>query len=146
MVSALLGGQGGRLFIELRDKASLAYSVAPLDYAGYFGGYFGGYIACDPSKKEVAISMMKAELEKTANAVFTKDEMNWMKNQILGKFAMASQRNSFICDTVLFDSLYGLDPFEHELLEEKVNKITAGDLQKTMKEVLSNPQFVVAVG
>jgi len=146
MVSALLGGQGGRLFIELRDKASLAYSVAPLDFAGFLGGYFGGYIACDPSKRETAISMMKAEFKKTTTNLFTLDEMNWMKNQILGKFAMSSQRNSFISDTVLFDALYGLDPFEHENLEARINRITAVDLQNTMKEVFAGPEFVVSVG
>jgi zinc protease len=146
LVSALLGGQGGRLFIELRDKASLAYSVAPLDYAGLLGGYFGGYIACDPSKRETAISMMKVEFVKTTTSKFTSDEMAWMKNQVVGKFAMSSQRNSFISDTVLFDALYGLDPFEYETLEKRIDKITAEDLQNTMKEVLSGPEFIVSVG
>ena len=146
LVSALLGGQGGRLFIELRDKASLAYSVAPLDYAGFLGGYFGGYIACDPSKRETAISMMKEEFVKTIKSKFTAQEMEWMKNQVIGKFAMSSQRNSFISDTVLFDALYGLNPFEYEKLEERIDKITAEDLQQTMKDVLSGPEFIVSVG
>lgn len=146
MVSALLGGQGGRLFIELRDKASLAYSVAPLDYAGLLGGYFGGYIACDPAKKETAIKMMKEEFLKTSDKGFTESEMEWMRNQIVGKFAMSSQRNSFISDTVLFDALYGLDPFDYETIEKRVKSIKPEDLQKTMKEIFSGPEFIVSVG
>jgi len=146
MISALLGGQGGRLFIELRDKASLAYSVAPLDFAGLLGGYFGGYIACDPSKKETAISMMKEEFLKTSQSKFSPEEMAWMSNQIVGKFAMSSQRNSFIGDTVLFDALYGLDPFDYESLKARIKKVTPEDLQKTMKEILSGPEFIVSVG
>jgi len=146
MISALLGGQGGRLFIELRDKASLAYSVAPLDYAGFLGGYFGGYIACDPAKRETAVKMMKEEFVKVSRADFSEEEMEWMRNQVVGKFAMSSQRNSFISDTVLFDALYGLDPFEYENLEHKVHAVSGEDLKNTMKEVLSGPEFVVSVG
>jgi zinc protease len=146
LLSSLLGGQGGRLFIELRDKASLAYSVAPLEYSGLFGGYFGGYIACDPSKKELAVKMMRDEFKKLTEQKLTSQEMDWMKKQVLGNFAMSSQKNSFLCDNMLFDQLYGLDPFTFRKLEERLNKVTEEDLMKTVSAILSGPEFLVSVG
>ena len=34
LLQTILGGQSGRLFIELREKKSLAYTVAPLSMEG----------------------------------------------------------------------------------------------------------------
>lgn len=146
LLTSLLGGQGGRLFIELRDKASLAYSVAPLEYSGLFGGYFGGYIACDPSKQELAIKMMREELHKLSTVEVSDDELMWMKNQVLGGFSMSSQKNSFICDTMLFDSLYGLDPLAYKKLESDLNKVSAKDLLNTISSILEGPEFLVSIG
>ncbi len=146
LLTSLLGGQGGRLFIQLRDKASLAYSVAPLEYSGAFGGYFGGYIACDPLKKEVAIKMMREEFEKLSKETVSKEELMWMKNQVLGNFLISSQKNSFICDTMLFDSFYGLNAFTYQKLEEVLEKITSDELRVTASEILKGPEYLVSVG
>lgn len=146
LITSLLGGQGGRLFIELRDKASLAYSVAPLEYSGLYGGYFGGYIACDPSKKELAIKMMRTELQRMSEEEVTPEELDWMKTQVLGGFAMSAQKNSFICDTMLFDSLYGLEAFEYKRLEESLNQVTPKDLKETISKILAGPEYIVTVG
>lgn len=64
VLEAVLSGQGGRLFIELRDKASLAYSVSPMKMEGLGAGYFATYIGCSPNKVDTAISMMQEELQK----------------------------------------------------------------------------------
>ncbi|MGH9391500.1 MAG: M16 family metallopeptidase, partial [Vicinamibacteria bacterium] len=44
VLNTILSGQGGRLFIELRDKQSLAYSVTSLSVEGYDPGYFAVYM------------------------------------------------------------------------------------------------------
>ena len=51
VIQSILAGQGGRLFIELRDKASLAYTVSPMRMEGIDTGYFGAYIGCSPEKR-----------------------------------------------------------------------------------------------
>lgn len=146
LLMAILGGQGGRLFIELRDKKSLAYSVAPLDFSGLYGGYLGAYIACDPSKKEMAIKMMREELHKLAGNKVSEAEFQWMKNQILGRYAMGSQRNSYICDLSLFDKLYGLPSFDFLRLAERLETISREDLRKTAEMIFSGPEFRICVG
>ena len=146
LLEAVFGGQGGRLFIELRDKASLAYSVAPVSQSAYFGGFFGGYIACDPTKKEKAINMMRNEFIKFAKNKITDDELNWAKNQVLGQELMSLQKNSSIADQILFDSLYGLGALDYQILEDKVNTVTIEDLSNTMKSLLSKPEYLVTVG
>ncbi len=146
VISSILGGQGGRLFIELRDKESLAYSVAPIDHSGFYAGYFGTYIACDPSKKEKAISMMKEELRKLAQEELSEEELQFAKNQALGGRAMSLQKNSFISDAILFDALYGLDPLNYKKFNESIKAVTADDIQSLLKEILSGEEFLFSIG
>ena len=54
VLSQVLGGQAGRLFMELRDKRSLAYSVAAFAAEGLAPGYFAFTIATAPDKFEDA--------------------------------------------------------------------------------------------
>ncbi|HET9752175.1 MAG TPA: pitrilysin family protein, partial [Myxococcales bacterium] len=54
VLSAVLSGQGGRLFVELRDKRSLAYSVTSFSMEGVDPGYFAVYIGCGPGKTQEA--------------------------------------------------------------------------------------------
>ena len=48
VLTQILVGQGGRLFLELRDKQSLAYSVTAFDSRASIRASSGVYIAGDP--------------------------------------------------------------------------------------------------
>ncbi|RUM89030.1 MAG: insulinase family protein, partial [Thermodesulfatator sp.] len=50
VLNAILSGQGGRLFTDLRDKKSLAYSVTSFTGFGIDYGSIASYIACAPEK------------------------------------------------------------------------------------------------
>ena len=74
VLNNLLAGQGGRLFFELRDKQSLAYSVASFMRPNLDIGAFGFYIACEASKVDKALSGLLDEIEKVrSNATSDKE-------------------------------------------------------------------------
>ncbi|MGE4651165.1 MAG: pitrilysin family protein, partial [Myxococcota bacterium] len=50
VISQLLAGQGGRLFLELRDRRGLAYSVNASGMEGVAPGWFAAYIATSPER------------------------------------------------------------------------------------------------
>ena len=50
VLNAILSGQGGRLFFELRDKQSLAYALSSFSVEGLEPGSFGVYIGSAPEK------------------------------------------------------------------------------------------------
>jgi len=64
VLNNVLNGQGGRLFLDLRDKKSLAYSVASLFRPALDRGLFGFYIASDPSKSDEAYAGLIAEIKR----------------------------------------------------------------------------------
>ncbi|MCB0419794.1 MAG: insulinase family protein, partial [Bdellovibrionales bacterium] len=84
VLQAILGGQGGRLFLELRDKESLAYSVSPLRMDGIDGGYFGAYIGCSPEKAKKSLRMLKEEFDKLCQQKIGEDELLRAKRYLIG--------------------------------------------------------------
>jgi len=64
VIQAILSGQGGRLFTELRDRLALAYSVFAASMEGIDPGYIAVYIACSPGKKNMAVKHLKIELDR----------------------------------------------------------------------------------
>ena len=50
VVMNALGGSGGRLFMNLREKESLAYTVTPILSYSQAGGIIGAYMATSSDK------------------------------------------------------------------------------------------------
>ena len=108
VMQSILAGQGGRLFLELRDKASLAYSVSPMRMEGIDSGYFGAYIGCSPEKGAKAIEMMDIEFRKLVERLVGSAELDRAKRYLIGRHDIDLQRNSSICSSILFNEIYGI--------------------------------------
>src|SRR4029453_11381594 len=61
---AILGGQSGRLFAELRDRQALAYRVSAHSVEGVDPGFVAIYLSCAPDKLDEAVAVVRAELER----------------------------------------------------------------------------------
>lgn len=146
VMQAVLAGQGGRLFIELRDKKSLAYSVSPLRMEGLGTGYFGAYIGCSPEKVELAEQMMLEEFQKLVVTPIPEDELGRAKKFVSGRAVIDLQRKSAVCASLLFDRLYGNDPREGLHPEEKIAAVSAADVQELARDLFSRPSVVSIVG
>ena len=68
VISQLLAGQSGRLFLELRDKQGLAYSVTATSVEGLAPGYFAVYIATAPEKLAAARAGLLEQLRRLLDA------------------------------------------------------------------------------
>ena len=121
VMEAMLSGQGGSLFLELRDKASLAYTVCPVTFLGLNGGFFAVYIACDPSKVKTAVSMIRAELKKITEDI-QEEKLEGAKKYLIGNYQIGIQRNSSISSLILSNKMLG---FDDKYLFEYPNKIKA---------------------
>ena len=142
VIQSLLSGQGGRLFIELRDKASLAYSVSPIRLDGIDAGYFGGYIACSPEKVETAASMMRDEFRKLADKRVSQEELDRSKKYLLGKHDIDLQKSSSVTSAVLFDEIYGLRYDEIFHFSEELLSVTVEDVRSLASDIFSKPELL----
>lgn len=146
VIQAVLAGQGGRLFFELRDKASLAYSVAPMRMEGLEGGYFGAYIGCSPEKSATAIRMLREEFEKLVETEVGEEELGRAKRYLIGKHDIELQKNSNITSAILFDYIYGIDYLETYQFADRIREVTAKDVQALAREIFGQKAVISAVG
>ena len=141
----MLSGQGGRLFIELRDKASLAYSVSPIRLDGIEAGYFGGYIGCSPEKVKTAVAMMRNEFSRLAEKRVSLKELDCSKRYLIGKHDIDLQKSSSVASAVLFDEMYGLPYDEAFYFSERLAGVTAEDVRSLANEIFSKPELLSLV-
>jgi zinc protease len=146
VLQAILAGQGGRLFLELRDKASLAYSVSPMRMEGLEGGYFGAYIGCSPEKAEKAIRMMRDEFTKLVEVRVPEVELTRAQRYLIGKHDIELQKNSNITSALLFDEIYGIDHMETYHFAERIRAVDADSIRALAKRLFAKPAVISLVG
>ena len=145
-IQAILAGQGGRLFFELRDKSSLAYSVSPLKMESIETGYFGGYIACSPEKVEKAIDMFQVEFKKMCDTPVGAEELSRAKKYLIGQHDIGLQRKSSLCNLIVFDEVYGNDYRRSLHVAAEYEKVTAERIQKLSAKLFTKPTVISIVG
>jgi zinc protease len=146
LLNGVLSGQGGRLFFELRDKNSLAYTVSPIHFEGLETGYTGAYIACSPEKTDKAIEMLRTEFQKLISAPVSEAELSKAKRNIVGSHHIEMQKSGALANMILFNGIYGIGEREVFELETIYEKITAKDIQKLADKIYSQNDIVIVVG
>jgi zinc protease len=146
VIQAILAGQGGRLFLELRDKASLAYSVAPMRMEGLEGGYFGAYIGCSPEKAGKALRMMRDEFTKLYETKVHDGELMRAQRYLIGKHDIELQKNSNLTSSILFDQIYDIDFLETYRFTERIRAVTADGILGLARKIFSRPAVISVVG
>ena len=142
LINTVLSGMGGRLFVELRDKKSLAYSVTSFYTPTINIGYFGAYIGCSPDKKHESIEAINYELKRLIREGITEEELTRAKNYIIGKNDISMQRNSSVNSRILLSYLYGLDVSEPFNFMNQIMNVDMNSVNESIEEFLADAKFV----
>jgi zinc protease len=145
ILSNVLGGQSGRLFIELREKKSMAYSVAPITMEGVERGYAGTYIACSPSKKDEAIAGMRKVLEDLVKKGPTEAEMRRAKEYYLGRRAMDLQTDSSLASYYCLEQVYKLPIRSESEIVKRIESVTAKQVREVCRKYFVDAHTVTTV-
>jgi zinc protease len=144
VLSTILSGQGGRLFVELRDKKGLAYRVSAFSVEGVDPGYFAVYIACSPENLTVALDGIKAELDKIVSQPVPQAELDRAKRYLVGAHEISLQRRAALASTLAFHECYGMGWDEYRRYAPGVLAVTAADVQRVARKYLDPQRSIVA--
>jgi len=133
----ILSGQGGRLFYELRDKQSLAYSVSAFFTKGLAPGLFGAYIGTDPTNEQRALTGLLAELEKARDSRVAKEELERSQRYLIGTREIGLQSNGAKAEDMCLNELYGLGFRDGDNYAERISKVGPDDVERVAKEYLA---------
>jgi zinc protease len=145
VLSTVLSGQGGRLFVELRDKRSLAYSVSSFSSEGIEPGTFGVYIGTGAEKQEQALSGIREELDRARQERISPQELERAQRHLVGTYEIGLQRNGARAAVLALDHAYGLglDSFLHRA--ERILAVTADDVLAAAQRVIDPARSALAI-
>ncbi|MDO8643893.1 MAG: insulinase family protein, partial [bacterium] len=145
VLNNVLAGQGGRLFLELRDKKGLAYAISSQAVEGIEPGFFAVYMGTDPKKLDEALSGIRRELKKISTDLISADELDRSKNYIVGNYELDLQRNGAVASFLASDTLFGLGVKELHEYPEKIRKVTRAQVLEAAQKYLTQERAVLSV-
>jgi zinc protease len=101
VISALLSGLAGRLFDELRERRSLAYTVAAMPWLAREAGAMLCYIATSPEREGEARAAMLAELQRLGEEPPTPEELHRARSYAAGVAEIGRQSGRSVAGTIL---------------------------------------------
>ena len=147
LIKTSLSGQGGRLFYELRDKESLAYTIHAFRRPGLETGVFGIYLACDPKKLASAKNAILEQLDKVRRDGLTKKELEAAKKYLLGNMEIDLQTNGTQAMHMCLDELYGLGYDHIQQFIKDIKSVTLEEINRAARKIIVPEKYVfVTVG
>ncbi len=145
VISTLLSGQSGRLFMELRDKRSMAYSVSAMAMEGLDPGYFAVYMATSPEKVNDAVAGMRLELSKLRETLVSDAELSRAREHLVGTHEIGLQRNGARAGMIALDAAYGLGAENWLKYSDEISAVTAAEVREVAAKVIDFERSALVV-
>lgn len=145
VLEAVLSRQGGRLFLELRDRQGLAYSVSAFASEGIDPGVFGVYFACDPAVVDRAVAGVLTELRRLRDEPVSTEELEQARKYLLGSYEISLQTNTAQGDELAFNELYGLGIDGGDRYREALAHVTPAAVQAAARGYFNLNAYTLAI-
>ena len=145
VLAAVLGGQGGRLFLDLRDRQSLAYSVGAGSTEGIEPGSFSFYIGTSPDKVETALAGLYEHIHRIRDGLVDAVELDRARRSLAGSYAIGLQRTSSRASSLCLSELYGTGAGGWQAEIDALLAVTAADVRAAAQRHLTVGDHVEAI-
>ena len=146
LLIVILGAAGlsSRLFLELREKKGLAYTVRS-SYEPYEKcASFSIYIGTEPKNIQISIDGFKEEIQKLKDVLVSESEIEGAKNNLLGKQQFMTETNAQQANQLCYYGIMGLGFDFQEKITARIKKVTAEDIQRVANKYFDE-KFVLSV-
>lgn len=107
VLNQVLSGMAGRLFVELRDKRGLGYTVGSTLEPRKDVGHFCTYIGTSREQRREALAGILEQLRRVREEPVPQEEVSRTRKYLLGLFEIALQRKSVQAGRLAFYELLG---------------------------------------
>jgi zinc protease len=146
MLSTHLSGQSSELFVEVRDRQGLCYTIQPIHFIALEAGYWGVYMACGNEKVKDAITAIKKILSEIKVNCISKSEFERIKIMIEGQNQVNIQTNDDYASVYSVPTLQGCGLDYYHKNNKKITELTYETFQKKLKSLLNKKWNTVIVG
>ncbi len=146
VLNVILGfGASSRLFIEMREKRGLAYSINSAQTDGLDFGYFSIECALKEKNAKKAIELILKEISNLRNKTVTEDELNKGKDMILGD-ALRGMDDAESCPEILaiMEMRFGNETALEDYVT-RVKAVNATEVRDVANKYLQEDDFATAI-
>ena len=146
ILHAILGGtMSSRLFIAVREKRGLAYSVRTQMGSYEDTGVFAVHAGLDVARLPQALKIIRTELERVVKSGITTRELVEAKSAIKGRIVLQLEESSDLAGWYGKQQIF-LDQLETpEERFNKLQKVTQADVLRVAREVIKPARMAAAV-
>jgi len=148
VLNNVLGASGlsSRLFVELRDKKGLAYTVRSSYRTLKEGAAFVLYIGTEPSNIKKSLDGFKYEIQRVIDEPPVGEELKGAIESYIGKFKyFYTQTNSQIARTNGWNWITGLDFDYNQKLLSEIKNVKTEDVVNVAKKYLQKEPVTVVL-
>ena len=148
VMNRILGGGGSsRLFLNIREDKSYAYSVGSNFSSSKYRGTFVASAPVRTDATEGALREFMNEFNRIRNEKVSANELDNAKRSIVGGFALSLENPGALLQNIITQKLYDLPANYWDTYPQKVEAITADDVQRVAQKYIDlNHLQIVAVG
>ena len=146
LLNIILGASGlsSRLFLELREKKGLAYTVRTSYETHLKSAVFSIYIGTEPSNIATSIEGFKEEIEKIKNVEVGESELQNAINNLIGKQQFVTETNSQQANLMAYYAISGKPLDYQKYVIDSLKKVTPKDLKECANKYFTD-NYVLAV-
>ena len=146
VINAILGeGMSSRLFVNLRENKSLAYTVGSSLSTNVLDGAFITYIGTNKSSIQEAKQGLIDEIERIKNEPVTTKELQDAKDKIMGKFLLGIETNMDEAELLGWYSVIGRDLGAFEEYKKMINEVSQNDIIEIANKYFTEPYIYTVV-
>ena len=145
--SIIGGGMSSRLFMKLREKMGLAYSIYAYNEGYYETGMFMINAGLKHDSVDKALSVIGEELKALVKIKVTEAELKKTKEQSKGRMALGLEDPQSKLDFIIGQFVMTGKVLTTEEVYRRLDKVTVADVQNVAKEIFSSKRMALsAVG
>ncbi len=146
MLSAVLGsGMSSRLFLEVRERRGLAYYVHGANHSYTDAGSLYAQAGVDIKRIEEAIKVTIEQFELMASEKVGADELEKSRSMVKGRFVLRTEGPQGLIMYGLTREILEGAALEPEELLQKIDAVTAEDIQRVARDLIANDKLHLAV-
>lgn len=147
LLNNMLGGPGmnARLNVILRERRGLVYSVESSMVCYGDTGLWAVYFGCDPHDVNRCVRLVKGEFKRLMEKPLPEKTLAAAKRQIKGQLAVACDNNENFAIDFGKSFLHFGDEKDIEKLYQKIDAVTAEQIQQVAKEIFDKDSLATLV-
>lgn len=147
LLNNMLGGPGmnARLNVILRERRGLVYSVESCMVCYGDTGLWSVYFGCDPHDVNRCVRLVKGEFKRLMEKPLPEKTLAAAKRQIKGQLAVACDNNENFAIDFGKSFLHFGDEKDIEKLYQKIDAVTAEQIQQVAKEIFDKDSLATLV-